>query len=153
GLAQGETLPTIVPPTPKPIPLLPRILAPPRTPKTEGRTDQNPLLPEDFIEAMRDMFAGTRLARQELEGMILEQFEGALWTRELIEKARHPSPTWGEGRLAEGERGEGTDLPKTDFTRIVVGVDPPASTGGNSCGIVVCGMDEAGDAWVLADLT
>src|SRR5207253_5769719 len=79
--------------------------------------------------------------------------EGALWTRELIEKARHPSPTWGEGRLAEGERGEGTDLPKTDFTRIVVGVDPPASTGGNSCGIVVCGMDEAGDAWVLADLT
>ncbi|TMJ13924.1 MAG: ATP-binding protein [Alphaproteobacteria bacterium] len=153
GLRLGETPRTIVTTTPKPIPLLRRILALPRTHKTEGRTDQNPHLPEDFIEAMRDMFAGTRLARQELEGMILEQFEGALWTRELIEKARHPSPTWGEGRLAEGERGEGTDLPKTDFTRIVVGVDPPASTGGNSCGIVVCGMDEAGDAWVLADLT
>ena len=42
---------------------------------------------------------------------------------------------------------------RNDFTRIVVGLDPPASTGGDSCGIVVCGMDEHSIAWVLADLT
>jgi phage terminase large subunit-like protein len=36
---------------------------------------------------------------------------------------------------------------------LVIGLDPPASTGGNSCGIVVCGQDEDGVAWVLADLT
>jgi len=47
--------------------------------------------------------------------------------------------------LPDGERGS--------FHRIVIGVDPPASTGGNSCGIVVCGLDSAGIAWVLADLT
>jgi len=39
------------------------------------------------------------------------------------------------------------------FNRIVIGLDPPASTHGDSCGIVVCGMDEAGTAHVLADLT
>jgi phage terminase large subunit-like protein len=42
------------------------------------------------------MFAGTRLARQELFGELLEDLEGALWTRELLEKARGaflpPSP-------------------------------------------------------------
>jgi phage terminase large subunit-like protein len=39
------------------------------------------------------------------------------------------------------------------FARTVVGLDPPASTGGNSCGIVVCAKDEDGIAYVLADLT
>ena len=39
------------------------------------------------------------------------------------------------------------------FARIVVGVDPPASTGGDSCGIVVCGMDREGVAYVLDDLS
>ena len=34
--------------------------------------------------------------------------------------------------------------------RIVVGVDPPASTGG-TCGFVVCGRDEAALLYVLAD--
>ena len=37
------------------------------------------------------------------------------------------------------------------MTRIVVGVDPPASAQGDSCGIVVCGLDEDGIAYVLAD--
>ena len=39
------------------------------------------------------------------------------------------------------------------MARIVIGLDPPASTGGDSCGILVCGMDAAGIAHVLADLT
>ncbi len=42
----------------------------------------------------------------------------------------------------EGERGM--------FVRIVIGVDPPASAVG-TCGIVVCGLDAAGKAWVLED--
>ena len=37
--------------------------------------------------------------------------------------------------------------------RVVIGLDPPASTGGDSCGIVVCGRDADGIAHVLADLT
>jgi phage terminase large subunit-like protein len=35
--------------------------------------------------------------------------------------------------------------------RIVVGVDPPASVGGDACGIVVCGRGEDGTGYVLED--
>ena len=73
---------------------------------------------------------------QELFGELLEDFEGALWSRELLEKARGPSP-----------------VESTAFDRTILGLDPPASTGGDSCGIVVCGKDRDGVAWVLADLT
>ncbi len=34
-----------------------------------------------------------------------------------------------------------------------MGLDPPASSGGDSCGIVVCGQDADGVGWVLADLS
>ena len=178
GLRLGERPRTIVTTTPRPVPLLRRLVALPGLIKTEGRTAENPHLAADFQQAMAAMYAGTRLARQELDGLLLEDFEGALWTRELVEQARLPSPIWGEGRLAECERGEGEregnngtactlTLPPVSagrappsplkgegrFTRIVVGVDPPASTGGDSCGIIVCGRDSEGVAWVLADLT
>jgi phage terminase large subunit-like protein len=174
GLRLGEAPRTVVTTTPKPVPLLRRILDLPRCQKTEGRTADNPHLPADFIAAMRDMFAGTRLERQELEGQLLEDFEGAIWTRELIEKARTVPLPEREGlgvgtsaaSFADDERVTRNDLsrhggypPPTpplqggEFVRVVVGVDPPASTGGDSCGIVVCGQDEDGVAWVLADLT
>jgi phage terminase large subunit-like protein len=91
GLRLGTRPRTIVTTTPKPVPLLKRILDLDRCSATHGRTDENPHLPADFIEATAAMFAGTRLARQELEGLLLDEHEGALWTRELIEKARCPS--------------------------------------------------------------
>jgi phage terminase large subunit-like protein len=52
-----------------------------------------------------------------------------------------------------GYGGPESDCPHLTHTRIVIGVDPPASADGDSCGIVVCGLDSAGIAWVLADLT
>lgn len=39
------------------------------------------------------------------------------------------------------------------MTRVVVGVDPPASAQGDACGIVVCGLGEDRIARVLADAT
>jgi phage terminase large subunit-like protein len=39
------------------------------------------------------------------------------------------------------------------YRRIVIGLDPPASTGGDSCGIVVCTLDEDRIVSVVADLT
>jgi phage terminase large subunit-like protein len=35
--------------------------------------------------------------------------------------------------------------------RVVVGVDPPAGTAGDACGIVVCGLGEDGVGYVLGD--
>ena len=149
GLRLGERPRTIVTTTPRPMPLLRRILALPRCVKTHGRTDDNPDSAPDFRTAARDMYDGTRLARQELDGELLDEFEGALWSRELLEKARDShfharSDDWIHGSSE-------SDCPI--LRRIVIGLDPPASTGGDSCGILVCGRDEEGVAYVLADLT
>jgi phage terminase large subunit-like protein len=165
GLRLGTSPRTIVTTTPKPVPLLRRILALPRSVSTHGRTDENPHLPADFREAVEAMFAGTRLGRQELEGLLLDEYEGALWSRELVEKARGPAViarnpgSTRVTRQSSAGSGSATGLLRCarndgqDFHRVVVGVDPPASTGGDSCGLVVCGMDAGGVAHVLADLT
>jgi phage terminase large subunit-like protein len=182
GLRLGERPRTLVTTTPRPGPLLKRILALPRCAPTHGRTDENPHLPRDFRRAVEEMYGDTRLGRQELEGLILEDYEGALWTRDLIEKARFlpPHAQHGEGDQAmpgagvTGSEVEGSSdnrsphgsYPSTTFggppphlamgrqiRRILIGLDPPASTHGDSCGIVVCARDGEGVAWVLADLT
>ncbi|MGZ8286549.1 MAG: phage terminase large subunit family protein [Allosphingosinicella sp.] len=67
--------------------------------------------------------------------VLLEDVEGSLWPRALIEKSRLI----------------GT-LPREAFGRIVIGVDPPASAEGDACGIVVCGLAN-GVGHVLADLS
>jgi hypothetical protein len=56
GLRLGERPRTIVTTTPKPMPLLRRILALPRCVKTHGRTDDNPDSAPDFRTAARDMY-------------------------------------------------------------------------------------------------
>jgi phage terminase large subunit-like protein len=177
GLRLGANPRTVVTTTPRSVPLLRRILALGSCARTVGRSDENPHNAPDFIAAMREQFAGTRLERQELEGLLLDEYEGAIWSRELIEKSR-ATPTalsplggesWREGVPTPGER-TGAEPPhpsplpageredpclgeSTTFARLVVGLDPPASTGGDSCGLVVCGKDKDGIAWVLADLT
>ena len=70
--------------------------------------------------------------------MLLEEFEGALWSRELIEAARGPA------FAAKGDE---------RAVRVVIGLDPPASSDGDKCGIVVCASDRDGVAWVVADLS
>ena len=76
-------------------------------------------------------YGGTRLGRQELLGEIIGDVEGALWTRDLVERCRAgPRPPTG---------------------RVVIGVDPPVSAGGDACGILVCGLGDDGLAYVLAD--
>ena len=176
GLRLGERPRAIVTTTPRPAPLLRRVLALPRCAATHGRTRENPHLPADFRSAVEAMFGGTRLGRQELDGIMLEGFEGALWSRELLDKARGAPlpdlargagpPKGAEGRAAPAESplrpvaqgpappaSRGGNGPAGAFTRIVIGLDPPASTGGDSCGIVVCARDREGICWVAADLS
>jgi phage terminase large subunit-like protein len=149
GLRLGSHPRTIVTTTPRPGPLLKHLIALPHCALTQGRTDENPHLPRDYREAVIEMFGGTRLGRQELEGLLLEDYEGALWDRDLIERSRIPSPWRGEGQVREANQGEGT----ARIGRVVIGVDPPASSHGDSCGIVVCVKDEHGLVSVIADLT
>ena len=107
---------------------------------TRGRTADNRHLPPDFVAAVTARYGGTRLGRQELDGELIEEVEGALWTRALIERCRAGQPL---NPLPQA-RGEA-------LRRVVVGVDPPASAGGDACGIVVCGAAADGMLLVLDD--
>ncbi|TMJ18681.1 MAG: ATP-binding protein [Alphaproteobacteria bacterium] len=134
GLRLGERARTLVTTTPRPLALLRRLAAAPDSVLTGGRTGDNLYLPEDFVAAMSTLYAGTRLGRQELDGELIEDLDGALWTRAMVE----------EGRVALG-------TVAGNCPRVVIGVDPPASSGGDACGIVVCGLDSDGVGYVLDD--
>ncbi|MGI9402760.1 MAG: terminase large subunit domain-containing protein [Rhizobiaceae bacterium] len=66
--------------TPKPLPLLKRILADPATAVTRSGTKDNVAnLAPGFLEYLTSRYGGTRLGRQELEGEIIEDSEDSLW--------------------------------------------------------------------------
>jgi phage terminase large subunit-like protein len=134
GLRLGVRPREVVTTTPKPIPLLKRLLSEPRVIVTRTKTGENTEhLAPAFLETVVGKYAGTRLGRQELDGELIEEREDGLWTRDRIEAARA--------------------IAAPDLVRVVVAVDPPASSGRRaaSCGIVVAGIDEGGVGYVLAD--
>ena len=135
GLRLGEEPRQLVTTTPRPMPLFRRLLGDPAFTVTRMRTEENAQnLAEGFIAAIRARYAGTRLARQELDGELIEDRPDALWSRAVLEAA---AGVYGELR------------------RIVVAVDPPATSRRTSdaCGIVVAALDEADRAVVLCDAT
>jgi phage terminase large subunit-like protein len=127
--------------TPRNVDVLKDLLAAPSTVVTRAPTEANrAYLASSFLDEVRERYAGTRLGRQELDGVLLDQVDGALWTVDLLEKGRC------------------RDLPV--FDRIVVAVDPPAGSTKRSdaCGIVVAGVVTDGppqdwQAVVLEDCT
>jgi phage terminase large subunit-like protein len=132
GMRLGTSPRLIVTTTPRAAALVRRVRGLKGTVETFGRTGDNVHSAEAFREWAQETYGGTRLGRQELDGEMFEEVEGALWTRDMIEKARldGAAPAW---------------------KRIVVGVDPPVTADGDSCGIVVCALGENDVAFVLAD--
>ena len=131
GLRLGERPQVVVTTTPRPTALVRKVIALRGCVVTRGRTHDNPFLPDGYVADLEADYAGSRLARQELEGELLEDHEGALWTRALLDRVR----------VAQ--------VP--ELVRVVVGVDPPASVGGDGCGIVAVGLGEDGHGYVLED--
>jgi phage terminase large subunit-like protein len=134
GLRLGEMPRTVATTTPRAVPLLRRLLADTGdgTVVSRGSTFDNAILPKRFLLAMNDQFGDTALGRQELHGELLEDCEGALWTRALLERCRESGPA-------------------APARRVVVAIDPPASAQGDECGIVVAALGEDGIGRVLAD--
>jgi phage terminase large subunit-like protein len=130
----------VVTTTPRPVPLLREFVARDdgSVVITRGSTFDNAehLSPRALAEYRR-RYEGTRIGRQELEGELLDDVEGALWTREMIEPYR----------VASIDRGE--------LQRVVIGVDPAvtAHKRSNETGIVVAAVDGDGQGYVLDDLT
>jgi len=129
----------VVTTTPKNVGVLKAILKNPSTVMTHAPTEANrAYLAGSFLEEVRARYAGTRIGRQELEGLLLEDTEGALWSTAAIEACRVDHAP--------------------DLDRIVVAVDPAVTghSGSDECGIVVVGAVTRGDpqdwrAYVLED--
>ncbi|MEM9351266.1 MAG: terminase family protein, partial [Pseudomonadota bacterium] len=137
ALRLGEQPRAVVTTTPRNSAVLRRVLDMPSTVMTQAPTEANrAYLASSFLEEVRARYAHSRLGRQELDGVMLDDVEGALWTRDTLEAA-------------------GFDI-RPSVDRVVVAVDPPAGVGGDACGIVVVGCEMSGPpvdwrAYVLAD--
>lgn len=140
GLRLGDHPRQVITTTPRNVQVLRDILANPSTVTTHAPTDANrAYLAKSFLEEVRHRYAGTSLGRQELDGVLLEDVEGAMWSMKMIDRTR-------------------CDAPPDRFDRIVVAVDPAvtANSASDECGIVVVGAVTQGHprdwrAYVLED--
>ena len=145
GTRLGTNPKIMITTTPKRVPLLYSLLEEEKKGKkvvvTRGSTmDNSGNLSSAYLDTILGVYEGTRLAKQELYGEMLDSIEGALWTIEMIGKGRQNL------------------LPAHTPLR-VIGVDPSvAENPRDSCGIVVCASTGERDlykrhAWVLEDAT
>lgn len=136
GLRLGSDPRVVVTTTPKPVKLVRDVLASPGTVVTRGSTFDNAAnLAPAFLDSIVRRYRGTRLGRQELAAELLDDVPGALWSRDGIEAARVGAAP--------------------DLSRIVVAIDPAASSGdgADETGIVVAGLAHDGRVYVLDDLS
>ncbi|SLN27931.1 Terminase-like family protein [Pseudooceanicola marinus] len=139
ALRLGEDPRVCVTTTPRNVGVLKRLLDSPSTVTTHAPTEANRAnLAESFLEEVRARYAGTRMGRQELDGLMMGEAEGALWTGAMLAAAQVDA------------------VPELD--RVVVAVDPPVTghAGSDECGIVVAGLRARGPvqdwrAYVLED--
>ena len=139
GLRLGEPPKVVVTTTPKPIPLIKDLLKRKDTYTTTGSTFENKdNLAEASLSQLKEKYEGTRLGRQELYAEVLEDVEGSLWSRDMIESSM----------IRYNEK-----LPS--FKRIVIAVDPAVTANKRSdeTGVVVCAEDFQGKYYILNDLS
>ncbi|MEH0574308.1 terminase family protein [Streptomyces sp. B21-108] len=121
GLRSGPRPHWIAATTPKPRPLLKRMLSGdiPGIVHTHATMYDNPHLEQTVKDALEDTYAGTDIGAQELHGRLIDEVADALWSRATLEETR-----------------VGVDQ-VPELVRISVGVDP--SGGAGEQGIVVVG--------------
>lgn len=118
--------------TPKPRARYRALLNDPRCVVTRATTRDNPYLAQTVRDDFYATYGATRIGRQELEGELLEDAPGALWTAEGIEAA--------QGLWAPSE-----------WRRVLVAVDPAVTSGEDSdeTGVVV--VAATGDSWAVLE--
>ena len=136
GLRLGKRPRAIVTTTPRPLPLLKALLK--RDGQdvvvTRGRTSDNAAnLAPSFLSQIVARYEGTRLGRQELNAELLEDVQGALWTRDLLEEVRRDKAP--------------------SMRRTVVAIDPAISVSesADETEIIVAGLGTDDHGYVLED--
>lgn len=141
GLRLGDAPQAIVTTTPKPTLLLRNLTKDPQTFVTRGSTfDNKANLADAFIGQILSKYEGTRLGRQEIDGEVLDDYAGALWSRGNLDLNRI-----GVGPVAPRE------VPQ--LRRVVVAIDPAATATEESdeTGLIVAGVGMDGRGYVLED--
>lgn len=136
GLRLGLQPRQLITTTPRPTALIKRLMAEETSVVTRASTRANAyFLAPTFLQGVLSRYKDTRLGRQELDGEIIEDRPDALWSRTLLESCRVGAAP--------------------SLARIVVAVDPPASSGkrADACGIVAAGITGEGAIYVIADDT
>jgi phage terminase large subunit-like protein len=134
GLRLGDHPRLIATTTPRPVSLLRDLLRDPTVLVSRSSTWANAAhLPAVFLGDMRRRYAGTTIGRQEIEGEVLGELDGAMFTSGLIARMRV-------------ERAP-------ELARVAVFVDPSVSTSdtADATGLLALGVDAAGVLYVLAD--
>ena len=134
----GDAPAGVVSTTPKRHVLLRAVMADPATVVTRSRTaDNSANLDPATLRYLQTKYGGTTLGRQELDAELLEDVDGALWNRAMLEAVR-VSPD--------------VDRP---MRRVVVAVDPAGGSnrGNAETGIIVAGMGADGHAYVMRDVS
>lgn len=140
---EGDTPQLIVTGTPRRVGLVRQLVKeikakPLRNLMVNGRTADNAgNLATNFVDTMNEMFAGTALGSQELDGILLDDVEGALWRKAWIDRHRC---AW-------------ADLPQ--LRKVVVSIDPAASNkeSADEVGIIILGLGVDDIVYVIGDET
>ena len=123
GLRLGTDPRACVTTTPRRTAMLRDLLDRSTTTMTHAATQVNRAnLADSFLAEVEGRYGGTTMGRQELQGELLADIEGALWTVNDL-----------AGTITD-------NLPA--FDRVVVAIDPPGTShaGSDACGIVVAGV-------------
>jgi phage terminase large subunit-like protein len=100
----------------------------------ENAANLNPITLRELIRELE----GTRKGLQELHGHLLDEVEGALWTRQLLEDTRHLVHKLG---------------PLPPLVEIALGCDPAGTGTGDEQGLIVIGASATYEQFVLEDLS
>jgi predicted phage terminase large subunit-like protein len=159
GMRLGRHPQIITTTTPLPLSVIKELLADPHCVTRRGTTDSNRAnLPASTLRALHAKFDGTAKGRQELDGDILEEVEGALWKQAQIDADRCPElpRTWVDSA--------GT-VHEFALVKIVLAIDPAVEgrktddehkprrgrQDPDETGIVVAGLGSDGKIYILGD--
>jgi phage terminase large subunit-like protein len=134
--------------TPRPLPFLRDLVKREDVHITKGSTFDNAAnLSPAALAQLRASYEGTRMGQQELQGVLLDDVEGALFTTAMIDDNRLRLPPH------MSELTPDDVFRELDLAKVVIAIDPAVTANKHSdmTGIIVVGKGHDGFGYVIAD--